>query len=201
MKLLLATHNQGKVAGLTEMLSHAGIAVLSLDDVNVTFDVEETGTTFLENAMLKATQYAAMTNMLVLADDSGLEIDALNGEPGVYTARYGGANLTQPERNQLVLGKLAEVAEPERTARFRAVLVLCAGDGTVIQTAEGVCEGQIAHAPAGQGGFGYDPIFFIAAQQQTLAEMSSAEKHAISHRGNALRQMLPAIIAQTRANS
>ena len=191
MKLLLATHNQGKVKGLTEMLGNAGIDVLSLADANVTFDVEETGATFIENAMLKATQYAAATNMLVLADDSGLEIDALDGEPGVYTARYGGKGLTQPERNQLVLDKLNGVVGDQRSARFRAVLILCAGNGEVLATAEGVCEGQIANAPAGDGGFGYDPIFLIPQQGQTLAQMSSAEKHAISHRGNALRQMLP----------
>lgn len=180
------------------MLGNAGIDVLSLADVHVTFDVDETGTTFIENAMLKATQYAAATNMLVLADDSGLEIDALGGEPGVYTARYGGADLSQPERNQLVLDKLSAVNGAERAARFRCVLVLCQGDGTVVQTAEGVCEGRIADAITGSGGFGYDPIFFIPEHDQTVAEMSSAEKHAISHRGNALRQMLPTIIEQSQ---
>ena len=193
MKLLIATHNKGKVAELSEMLAQAGIECLSLDQAGVTLDVEETGTTFLANATLKATQYAAMTGLPTLADDSGLEIDALNGEPGVYTARYGGGHLSQPERMQLVLQKLAGVEGADRSARFRCAMVLTDGEGTVIEGLEGRCEGQIALQPQGEGGFGYDPIFWRVQEQKTLAQMDSAEKHAISHRGNALRAMLPHI--------
>lgn len=193
MKLLVATHNKGKVATLTEMLSDAGIECLSLDDAGVTFDVEETASTFLGNAELKATQYAAATGLATLADDSGLEIDALNGEPGVYTARYGGEALTQVERMQLVLSKLAGRKGDERSARFRCVLVLADASGAVVASEDGRCEGQIAEEMLGEGGFGYDPIFWRVDEGRTFAQMSSAEKYAISHRGVALRAILPHI--------
>lgn len=193
MKLLIATHNKGKVAELSEMLAQAGIECVSLDQAGVTFDVEETGTTFLENATLKATQYAALTGLPTLADDSGLEIDALGGEPGVYTSRYGGGHLSQPERMRFVLDKLAGVAGAARSARFRCTMVLTDAAGSVIQGIEGRCEGQIALQVIGDGGFGYDPIFWRVLEGKTLAEMNSAEKHTISHRGNALRAILPHI--------
>ncbi len=193
MKLLIATHNRGKVIEISQMLAQAGVDCLSLEDARVTFDVEETGTTFIENATLKAVQYSLATRLLTLADDSGLQIDALGGEPGIYTSRYGGAGLTQPERNQLVLTKLADVPPEERTARFRCVMVLCAADGRVLQSTEGICEGRIAAEPAGDGGFGYDPIFWRDDEGMTLSQMSPAGKDAISHRGNALRAILPVI--------
>ncbi len=190
MQLLIATHNKGKVAEINNLLTAAGITCLSLDDAGITFDVEETGTTFLENATLKATQYAQAAGLLTLADDSGLQVDALDGAPGVYTARYGGAALTQPERNQFLLDNVAAADTAVRTARFRCVMVLCDSAGRVIGTADGTCEGEIAHAPRGSGGFGYDPVFWLPARGQTMAELDPAEKHAISHRGNALRAII-----------
>jgi XTP/dITP diphosphohydrolase len=195
MKLLVATHNQGKVAELNEMLTDAGIVCLTLDAAGVTFDVEETGATFIENATLKATTYAAATRMLTLADDSGLEIDALDGAPGVYSARYGGRGLQQPERNALVLRQLAGAPPAQRSARFRCAMVLADAAGHILAVTEGRCEGEIANAPSGSGGFGYDPLFYVPQQGVTLASLSQTEKQAISHRGHALRAMLPHIYA------
>lgn len=193
--LLVATHNRGKVAELADMLAASGIACVSLDDAGITHDVPETGATFLENATLKATAYARLSGQLTLADDSGLEVDALGGAPGVLTARFGGPGLTQPERNRLLLSRLAHHDGAARAARFRCVVVLADADGTVVATADGVCPGAIAAAPAGSGGFGYDPVFYLPEQGCTMAELDSAEKHAISHRGQAFRAILPAIRA------
>ena len=177
------------------MLVDAGVDVLGLDDAGVTFDVEETGTTFVENARLKAVQYARATGLLTLADDSGLEIDALNGEPGVYTARYGGSDLTQPERMELVLSKLEGVEN--RTARFRCVMVLADGEGEVLSVKEGICEGAIDYTMRGTGGFGYDPIFLLPDRNLTMAQIDKAAKNTISHRGQAVRAILSDILRVT----
>lgn len=190
-RLLVATHNQGKVVEFAEMLTDLDIEWLSLDDVGVVEDVEETGSTFRENSILKARVYAAKTGLLTLADDSGLEVDALDGAPGVYTARYGGAGLTAVQRYQKLLEAMKEVPAPQRTARFRCVIVLAAPDGTILGESEGVCEGQIALAPAGKGGFGYDPVFYLPRLRQTMAQLSPAEKHQISHRGRAVQAIMP----------
>ena len=195
MKLLVATHNQGKVKALADMLAGTGIDCLTLDDAGVTFDVDETGSTFIENATLKATQYAKATGMLTLADDSGLEVAALNNEPGIYTARYGGAELTQPERMQYMLTQMTAAPSDSRAARFRCVLVLADGNGDVVHSAEGICAGTIAPEPTGDNGFGYDPIFIPEGASKTWGESVSAEKYAISHRGRALAQMIPQIQA------
>ncbi len=188
-KLLIATHNQGKVREFAEMLDDMAIEWLNLNDVAVVEDVEETGTTFLENARLKALVYAAKTGLLTLADDSGLEVDALDGAPGVYTARYGGAGLTHEERYRLLLQNLASVPWEKRSARFRCVISLAAPDGTILGESEGVCEGMIATEPAGDGGFGYDPVFYLPEYEMTMAQVGSAVKHQISHRGRALRNI------------
>jgi XTP/dITP diphosphohydrolase len=194
MKLLIATHNKGKIKELNALLSDAGVDVIGLAEAGVLFDVEETGTTFEENARLKAVQYAQATGLLTVADDSGLEIDALNGEPGVYTARYGGADLTQTERMELVLSKLVGLEGRERTARFRCVMVLADGAGNVLSVNAGVCQGEIAQAITGDGGFGYDPIFYLPEQGVTFAQLDKLTKNAISHRGQAVRAILPEII-------
>lgn len=186
-KLLVATHNRGKVAEFADMLQDMEIAWLSLDDVGITHDVPETGQTFGENARLKAQAYATMTGLLTLADDSGLEVDALGGAPGVYTARYGGAGLTHEQRYRLLLQNLAGIPWEERRARFRCAIALATPDGTLLAEANGVCEGYIAWEPAGNGGFGYDPVFFLPDYGQTMAQVGSATKHQISHRGRALR--------------
>lgn len=190
-KLLVATHNKGKVMEFAQMLADLELAWLSLDDIGVTTDVAETGLTFRENAILKAQAYAAETGLLTLADDSGLEVDALGGEPGVYTARYGGSGLTHADRYQLLLQALRDVAWADRTARFRCVIALVAPDGTLLGESVGVCEGLIALAAAGDGGFGYDPVFYLPDYQRTMAQVASVVKHQISHRGQALRRIEP----------
>ena len=191
MKLLVATHNQGKVKEFSEMLADLDVAWLSLRDVGVVDDVEETGQTFRENAILKARFYAQVTGLLTLADDSGLEVDALGGRPGVYTARYGGKGLSHEARFRLLLRNMQAIAATERTARFRAVIVLVQPDGTIVGEAEGVCEGAIATEAAGEGGFGYDPVFYLPEWQITMAQVGSAVKHQISHRGRALQKIEP----------
>jgi XTP/dITP diphosphohydrolase len=188
-KLLVATHNQGKVKEFAEMLGDLQMAWLSLDDLGVTNDVEETGMTFRDNAILKATTYAQETGLLTLADDSGLQVDALAGAPGVFTARYGGKHLSHMERYHFLLHNLKDVPWQERSARFRCVIVLVSPEGNLLAEAEGVCEGMIAQAPAGDGGFGYDPVFFMPEREQTMAEVETAVKHQISHRGRAMKQI------------
>ena len=190
-KLLVATHNQGKVVEFAEMLQDLAIERLSLDDVGVTQDVEETGSTFRENGVLKAKTYAAETGLLTLADDSGLEVDALGGAPGVYTARYGGAGLTAVQRYQKLLADIKNIPDPQRTARFRCVIVLAGPDGTILGESEGVCEGRIAQAPVGDNGFGYDPVFYLPQFNQTMAQIPASQKHQISHRGLAVQAILP----------
>lgn len=194
-KLLVATHNKGKIGELADMMRDLTIEWLRLDDVGVTFEVAETGRTFYENAALKATAYARATGLLTLADDSGLEVDALGGQPGVYTARYGGLGLTSVERYTLLLQNMATVPWPQRTARFKCAIVLANGQG-IIDGAEGVCEGMIGWDPAGTGGFGYDPIFYLPDYQQTMAQLSAATKHQISHRGQAIAAIAPLLKQQ-----
>ncbi len=190
-RLLVATHNPGKVSEFAEILEDSRIAWLSLGDAGITQDVEETGTTFMENATLKAAAYSRQSGLLTLADDSGLEVDALGGAPGVLTARYGGAGLSPADRYHLLLDALAGVPEADRAARFRCAIVLAAADGTVLGSAEGVCEGRIALAPSGEGGFGYDPVFYLPERGMTMAELPAAEKHRISHRGRAIHSIGP----------
>ncbi len=190
--LLVATKNPGKVREFAEMLSDLDVEFRNLAELGETPDVEETGTTFRENAILKARAYAAETGMLTLADDSCLQVDALGGDPGVYTGRYGAPEAKSHEdRYRLLLKNLAGVDSAERTARFRCVIVLAEPDGTILAEAEGVCEGAIADAPKGDGGFGYDPVFLVGGGSQTMAELPSAEKHRISHRGRALQALEP----------
>ncbi|MCI0396981.1 MAG: RdgB/HAM1 family non-canonical purine NTP pyrophosphatase [Chloroflexi bacterium] len=186
----MATRNTGKVAELADLLRDLDVAWLSLDEAGVAFEVEETGETFEENAVLKATTYAGATGLLTLADDSGLEVDALGGRPGVYTARYGGAGLTSIQRYERLLQELAGVPWKRRTARFRCMIALAGPDG-LIGTAAGVCEGRIAWEPAGSGGFGYDPVFYLPDQGLTMAQLPAEEKHKISHRGRAVAAVAP----------
>lgn len=190
-KLLVATHNQGKMAEFAEMLANLEVEWLSLDDAGVMTDVDETGRTFRDNAILKARAYAAETGLLTLADDSGLEVDALGGRPGVYTSRYGGEGLTHAQRYRLLLRELEDVPWEARSARFRCVIVLAAPDGTLLGESEGIVEGMIATEPAGEGGFGYDPVFYLPEKGKTIAQLESAVKHQISHRGRALRAIEP----------
>ncbi len=191
-RLVLATRNTGKIREFKRLLSAADVELVGLDETGVTEEVEETGSTFEENARLKAERYAALTGEMVLADDSGLEVDALDGRPGVLSARYGGPGLSDEDRVEKLLEELKDVRGWKRTARFRAVLAL-AGVTDGVVTEEGVVEGAIAHQPIGDGGFGYDPVFWLAAHAKTSAELTGEEKDAVSHRGAALRKMLPHI--------
>jgi len=195
-KLLVATHNQGKVREYRALLDDLPIEVTYLDAEGVTFEAEETGQTFAENAIMKAQAYAAHTGLLTWADDSGLEVDALGGEPGVLSARYGAPGArSDVERYQFLLSKLAGVPDAERTARFRCVVALAWPDGRV-RTTDGACEGRIAHAPRGAHGFGYDPIFLVADfdYQQTMAELDPHLKNQVSHRGRAAQAARQALV-------
>lgn len=185
MKLVLASKNPGKLKELQEILGSLGVEVLLESQVGLDLEVEETGTTFAENAFLKADAVMRASGLPAIADDSGLVVDALDGAPGVYSARFGGKE-SDGERTALLLEKLEGVPEEKRTARFVSAIACCLPDGRTI-TADGSCEGVIADAPRGQGGFGYDPVFLVPPLGRTFAELSAEEKNRISHRGSALR--------------
>jgi XTP/dITP diphosphohydrolase len=187
--VVLATGNPGKIRECAAVLAPAGYEVRGLSALDDATPVEETGGTFEANARLKAEGYSRRTRHLVLADDSGLEVDALNGGPGVLSARYGGPDLTDEQRCTALLAALAETPDAKRTARFRCVLAM-AKDGRTLATFDGVVEGTILRAPRGHNGFGYDPIFFHAASGRSFAELSLREKETLSHRGHALRQLV-----------
>lgn len=182
MKFIIATHNPKKLKELQRILEPLGIEVVTGDLT----EVEETGTTFAENARLKAESACKESGLPAVADDSGLVVDALNGAPGVYSARYAGENATDAQRIEKLLHEMQGVPQEKRTARFVSVVCCVFPDGKVI-TAEGVCEGTIGLEPKGEGGFGYDPIFMVG--DTSYAEMSAAEKDRISHRGLALAKL------------
>lgn len=183
MKLVLASKNAHKLMELREILSAQGVEVVLEADVGVDIDVEESGTTFEENALLKARAVMEATGLAAIADDSGLAVDALNGAPGVYSARYGGADLDDVGRYQLLLGNMRGTLD--RKCKFVSAICCCFPNGDSI-TARGECAGTLAYAPKGTEGFGYDPIFFLPGMKKTFAELSPGEKNMISHRGIAL---------------
>ena len=183
MKLVLASKNPKKLKEMNEILSGMGVEVCSQADAGVDVDVEETGTTFEENSRLKAQAVMEASGLPAIADDSGLCVDALNGAPGVYSARYGGEGLDDAGRYRLLLSSMP--AGKPRTAKFVSVITCCFPNGDVL-TARGECPGTIAFAPMGEGGFGYDPVFFLPKLKKTFAQLSPEEKNAISHRGKAL---------------
>lgn len=183
---MIATTNRGKIAEIGDHLRGAGFETLGLSDLGREIaPAEENGTTFEDNALLKADYYFRETGILTLADDSGLEVDALDGRPGVYSARYGGEGLSSADQVALLLSEMQDVPDDERGARFRCVIAI-AGDG-IRKVFEGSCEGRIARRPAGDKGFGYDPVFIDPDSGLTFAELSPEEKAARSHRGKALR--------------
>ncbi|KMJ56957.1 nucleoside-triphosphate diphosphatase [Bacillus sp. LL01] len=186
--IIIATNNPGKVKDFEVILEPKGFQVKSLADFPDIPEVEETGSTFEENALLKAEAVSVHLGKIVLADDSGLEVDALNGEPGVYSARYAGMGKDDGENIHKVLSKLQEVPEEKRSARFVCVLAVVDPEGEKF-TVRGTCEGTIAFEPAGQNGFGYDPIFYVKEKQKTMAQLSKEEKSEISHRANAICQL------------
>lgn len=183
MKIIAATKNKNKLREFGEILK--GFDIISQEDAGVDIDVEETGTTFEENSMLKAKAIYEATGIAAIADDSGLCVDALGGEPGIYSARYGGEGLDDAGRVQLLLKNMKDVPENERSARFVCAITLVGKDGVV--TSRGECEGKIAYAPKGENGFGYDPVFYMEEYGKTTAQMSPDEKNAVSHRGKALK--------------
>ena len=190
--LLLATTNRHKLDEFRVIFARLPFTLLSLADIQLDMDVEETGTTFLENAELKARTYAQVSGMLSLADDSGLEIDALGGAPGVYSARFMGADTSYEERFRAILEQLQGLPQEQRSARFRCVISLAEPSG-YCRSVEGVIEGVIADAPRGTNGFGYDPIFLLPELGKTTAELPPEHKNRISHRGLAAekaRQLL-----------
>ena len=199
MQLLIATTNQHKLGEYRAIFADLPYTVVSLRDVGITDDVEETGTTFAANAILKAEAYCKLSGLPTLADDSGLEIAALDGRPGVYSARYGGPGVTPAQQHALVLGELAAKPDADRTARFVCVIAL-ARPGAAVELVEGELVGTIADAPQGTHGFGYDPLFWLPERGCTVAALSDSEKNAISHRGRAAQRahaVLQHWIAQT----
>ena len=182
--LLLATTNRHKLDEYRAIFSNLPFTLLSLHDIQLDMDVEETGTTFRENAELKARAYAHASGLLSLADDSGLEIDALDGAPGVYSARFAGPQATYDERFDILLAQLRDMPMEQRTARFRCVISLAEPSG-YLRSVDGAIEGVIADAPRGKNGFGYDPIFLVPALGKTTAELTPEQKNQISHRGRA----------------
>jgi XTP/dITP diphosphohydrolase len=185
-KLLLATTNRHKLNEYRAILGDVPFQLCSLQDVQMDIDVEETGQTFAENAKIKALAYASAAGMLSLADDSGLEVDALGGEPGVYSARFMGKDTPYEERFRLILERLQGLSGPERSARFRCAIALAEPTG-YYRVVEGVVEGQISDHPRGAGGFGYDPIFLVPELGKTFAEIAPEMKNRLSHRGRAAR--------------
>ena len=182
-KLVLASKNKKKLAELNDILSQLGIQVCSEAETGVDVEVEETGTTFEENSLLKAKAVMEASGLPAVADDSGLCVDCLGGAPGVYSARYGGEGLDDTGRYKLLLENMR--GQMPRTAKFVSVITCCFPNGDVI-SARGECPGTIAFAPMGEGGFGYDPVFFVPQLKKTFAQLTAEEKNAISHRGKAL---------------
>ncbi len=185
--LLLATTNHHKLAEYRTIFSDLPFRLLSLHDIQLDIDVEETGTTFAENAELKALAYAQASGMLTLADDSGLEIDALSGAPGVYSARFAGRDTSYPERFRLIQQQLKGLPMEQRSARFRCSIAVAEPSG-YCRVVEGVIEGRIADNPRGDHGFGYDPIFLVPELGKTTAELTPDQKNRISHRGRAAQK-------------
>lgn len=195
-KLLIATHNPGKAREYRALLADLPLDVTYLDAEGITHEVDETGATMAENARLKAREYAQLSGLWTWADDSGLEVDALDGAPGVYSARYAGEGKTDADRYRKLLDALTGVPWDRRTARFRCAVALATPEGE-LRVTEGVCEGVIAFGPAGSNGFGYDPVFYMPEHGATMAQLPQEVKNRVSHRARAsekavglLREML-----------
>lgn len=187
-EVFIATKNKGKIKEFVVFFAEKGVAVRSLLDLEEEIDVVEDGTTFEENARKKAEEIGRMINKVVIADDSGLEVDALNGEPGIYSARYAGADKSDAANNEKLLRELSHVEGKDRSARFVCALAMYVpGKGT--KALRGTCDGVIAMEAKGSNGFGYDPLFYIPSINKTMAELTEHEKNKISHRANALLQL------------
>ena len=187
-KIIFATGNEGKMKEVRMILKDLGLPVLSMKEAGVQADIVEDGTTFEENAKIKAVAVQKLTGALVLADDSGLEIDYLNKEPGIYSARYMGEDTPYSVKNANLISRLAGVPDEQRTARFVCAIAAAFPDGEVLTT-RGTIEGIIGYEERGENGFGYDQIFYLPEYKKSTSELSPEEKNALSHRGRALRQM------------
>ncbi len=189
-KLIFATGNENKMKEIRMILADCGYEILSMKQAGIDVDVVEDGTTFEENAIIKATEICKLVDedVVVLADDSGLEVDYLNKEPGIYSARYEGVDTPYSIKNQKIIDRLAGVPDEKRTARFVCAIAAAFSDGRV-ETRRGTIEGIIGYEPAGENGFGYDPIFYLPEYGKTTAELSPEEKNKISHRGRALEMI------------
>lgn len=186
--IVFATGNQGKMREIRQILAGMDVDILSMKEAGISMDIVEDGTTFEENAIIKAKAVASATKHIVLADDSGLEIDYLNKEPGIYSARYMGEDTSYDIKNANLIERLSGVEDEKRTARFVCAIAAVLPDGQIL-TVQGVIEGRIAYEPKGSNGFGFDPIFYLPEYECTSAELSEEDKNAISHRGRALRAM------------
>lgn len=191
-KLLIATNNPGKVKEYAALLDGLPVALTSPPGEGLSLAVAESGATFAQNAILKARTYAEASGLLTLADDSGLEVDALGGAPGIRSARYAGQGASDEDRYRLLLRNLAGVPQEKRTVRFRCAVAIATPEGEV-HTAEGCCEGVIGFEPRGTHGFGYDPVFYLPDRGQTMAELPPTIKNRISHRARALQAALPVL--------
>ena len=201
-RLLLATRNEGKLRELRELLADLPLTLNDLDEVPLVDDVSETGETFVENAVLKASSYSTQTGLLTLSDDSGLEVDALGGAPGVRSARYVGKQAPDAARVERLLAEIAALDPAKRKARFVSVIAIADPEGLVLSISKGMCEGRIAFGPRGANGFGYDPIFIPDGYDLTFAELDTGTKNRISHRAQALngaRSFLKTLTAPSSA--
>ncbi len=187
MQLVLATNNEDKIREIRHLLDDLPITIMTRNDFLEFPDIEETGSTLKENAILKARAIFDFCDLPALADDSGLEVDALLGAPGVFSSRYAGDNVTYADNNRKLLAELEGVPPEKRTARFRCVIAICWG-GDKVETVEGVAEGIITDKSAGISGFGYDPVFFYPPAEKRFSEMTVEEKNLVSHRGKALQE-------------
>lgn len=187
-ELVIATHNQGKLQEFRELMKELPVQIKCLSDFEAIEEPEETGKTFAANAKLKAAYYAKKTGMVCIADDSGLEVQALDGAPGVRSARYAGEKATDEENNQLLLHNMK--FQVKRTCRFRCALAVVQPDGRVLYETDGSCDGMLLHEPLGTGGFGYDPLFWSTELHKGMAEATMQEKNKISHRGKAIKKLV-----------
>lgn len=187
-RMIFATGNAGKMREIKKIMADTGMEILSMKEAGIRTDIEEDGSTYEENALIKARAVAAFTDAIVLADDSGLEIDCLNGEPGVYSARYLGEDTPYSVKNADLIGRLEGVPDEQRTARFVCAIAAVLPNGREFTT-RATIEGRIGYEEKGEGGFGYDPIFYVPELNKTTAELTEEEKNQVSHRGKALRLM------------
>jgi XTP/dITP diphosphohydrolase len=199
-KIIFATSNEGKLAEIKKILGDLKVEILSLKEANINVNIEENGTSFEENAIIKAKTICDLTGEIVFADDSGLEVDYLDKAPGIYSARFLGENTPYSVKNQYIIDKLKDVEENDRSARFVCVIACAFPDGNII-TRTGVIEGYIAKKISGSNGFGYDPIFYVPEYNCTTADMPSELKNNISHRGKALQAMKEVLLKHISLNN